>query len=411
MKVLDRFLNYVKIYTTSDHESSTTPSTQRQFDLAHLLVKELQEIGIGDAHVDENCYVYGTIPASKDCGDCVSLGLIAHMDTAPDACGEGVSPQVIRDYDGEDVVLGKSGHVLLTKKFPHLKKMKGCTLVTTDGTTLLGADDKAGIAEIMTVAEKLMTEEIPHGKICICFTSDEEIGGGARHLDVEKFGADYAYTLDGGSETEIVYENFNACSAIFEIDGFNIHPGDSKDKMINASLVAMEINQMLPGCDIPARTEMYEGFYHLTDIAGNVEHARMHYIVRDHDLGSFEARRKTLLHIEKTMNEKYGPGTVTLRLVDEYRNMVEKIRPCMHLVDNVKEVIRQMGLEPDSSPVRGGTDGAQLSFRGLPCPNLGTGGHAAHGPYEHITEEGMERVVKIVLGIIKKYASGAAVNC
>ena len=408
MKTLDRFLNYVRIYTTSDHESSTVPSTRRQFDLAHLLVKEMKELGIEDAHVDENCYVYGTIPASKGCENCISLGLISHMDTAPDASGEGVSPQVIRDYDGGDVMLGTSGHVLSTKKFPHLKGMKGCTLITTDGTTLLGADDKAGIAEIMTVAEQLITGEIPHGKICIGFTSDEEIGGGAELLDLKKFGADYAYTLDGGNETEIVYENFNACSAYFEINGFNIHPGDSKDRMINASLVAMEINRMLPSCDTPTHTEMYEGFYHLTDITGNVEHARMHYIVRDHDGGSFEARKKTLLHIEKTLNERYGEGTVTLRLVDEYRNMVEKIMPCMHLVDNAKAVIREMGLEPDISPIRGGTDGARLSFRGLPCPNLGTGGHAAHGPYEHVTEEGMERVVKIVLGIIRKYAF---VNC
>ena len=407
MKTLDRFLNYVKINTISDAKSDTTPSTKCQFDLADFLVREMKEIGIEDARVDENCYVYGTIPASKGCEDSVSLGLIAHIDTSPDFCGENVNPQVIRDYDGGDVVLGTSGRTLSSENFSHLASLKGRTLVTTDGTTLLGADDKAGIAEIMSVAEKLLTEDIPHGKICICFTPDEEIGSGAKDLDIKGFGADYAYTLDGGIETEVVYENFNACSAYFEVNGFNIHPGASKDKMINASLVAMEINRMLPACDTPTHTEMYEGFYHLTNITGNVEHAKMHYIVRDHDMGGFEARKRTLQHIEKILNERYGAGTVSLRLEDEYRNMTEKIEPCIHLIDNAKEVMREMGLEPDISPVRGGTDGAQLSFRGLPCPNLGTGGYAAHGPYEHITEEGMERVVKIVLEIIRKYAAAA----
>lgn len=404
MDILERFLNYVKIHTTSDPESSTVPSAQRQFDLANVLVEEMKEMGIEDARVDEKCYVYGTIPAAAGCEDKVSLGFIAHMDTAPDFCGEHVNPQVIENYDGEDVTLGTSGRVLSVKNFPHLASMKGCTLVTTDGTTLLGADDKAGIAIIMTAAERLQKEKLPHGKICIGFTPDEEIGSGAEDLDIPAFGAKYAYTLDGGIETEIVYENFNACSAYFEVNGFNIHPGDSKDKMINASLVAMEINRLLPACETPAHTEMYEGFYHLTGITGNVEHAKLHYIVRDHDIRSFEARKKTLRHIEKILNEQYGEGTVTLKIVDEYSNMEEKIRPCIHLIDNAKDVMRSLGLEPDVSPVRGGTDGARLSFRGLPCPNLGTGGFGYHGPYEHITKEGMERATEIVLGIIEKYA-------
>lgn len=404
MDILNRFLNYTKIHTTSDEESGTVPSAQREFDLAHVLVKEMKELGIQDARVDEKCYVYGTIPATPGYEDRVPLGFIAHMDTAPDFCGEHVNPQVIQDYDGTDVPLGDSGRVLSVKNFPHLASLKGCTLVTTDGTTLLGADDKAGIAVIMTAAEQLLKGNLPHGKICIGFTPDEEIGSGAEDLDIPTFGAKYAYTLDGGIETEIEYENFNACAASFEVNGLNIHPGDSKGRMINASLVAMEINRMLPACETPAHTEQYEGFYHLTEITGSVEHAVLHYIVRDHDGCSFEARKKTLRHIEKTLNEQYGEGTVTLKIVEQYRNMEEKIRPCMHLIDNAKEVMRSLGLEPDVSPVRGGTDGARLSFRGLPCPNLGTGGFAFHGPYEHITKEGMERAVQIVLGIIGKYA-------
>lgn len=404
MKASERLLNYVKVYTTSDESSSTVPSAQREFDLARMLVEELHQMGVKDAHVDEKCYVYASIPATKGYEDRVKLGLIAHMDTAPDYCGEHVNPQVIPDYDGGDVALGNSGRVLAVKNFPHLTSLKGRTLITTDGTTLLGADDKAGVAEIMTVVEELLAGDIPHGKICIGFTPDEEIGRGADEFDVEHFGADFAYTLDGGVETEVVYENFNACAARFEINGVNIHPGDAKDKMVNASLVAMEINQMLPACERPEHTELYEGFYHLHSMEGNVERAMLDYIVRDHDKGSFLARKKTLRLIEKTINERYGQNTVRLTITDQYENMEEKIQPCLHLIDNAKAVMRELGLEPDISPVRGGTDGARLSFMGLPCPNLGTGGHAFHGPYEHITAEGMDTAVQIVLGIIKKYA-------
>lgn len=404
MKAVERLLKYVKVYTTSDDDSVTVPSTSRQFDLAHMLVAELKELGVADAHVDEKCYVYGTIPAAPGCEQVPALGLIAHMDTAPDFSGENVNPQIIENYDGQDVMLGTSGRVLSVKQFPHLTALKGRTLVTTDGTTLLGADDKAGIAEIMTVAEELLKGGMPHGKICIGFTPDEEVGRGAGAFDVEHFGADFAYTLDGGIETEVVYENFNACGAVFEVNGVNIHPGDAKNKMVNASILAMEINQMLPSCERPEHTELYEGFYHLCHMEGSVEHAKLVYIVRDHDGSMFAGRKKTLQHIEKTMNERYGSGTVVLTITDQYENMDVMIKPCMHLIDNAKEVMRQMGLEPDISPVRGGTDGARLSFMGLPCPNLGTGGHAFHGPYEHITVEGMDIVVRIVLGIIAKYA-------
>lgn len=406
MRASERLLNYVKIFTTSDENSDTTPSSGRQFDLAGRLVQELQELGVEDARVDEKCYVYASIPATPGYEDRVSLGLIAHMDTAPDFCGENVKPQVIENYDGRDVVLGESGRVLSVEKFPHLASLAGRTLITTDGTTLLGADDKAGVAEIMTVVEELQTGTIPHGKICIGFTPDEEIGRGADAFDVEHFGADYAYTLDGGVETEMVYQNFNACEAVFQVNGVNIHPGDAKNKMVNAALVAMEINGLLPGCERPEHTEQYEGFYHLCSMEGSVERAKLEYIVRDHDAGSFQARKNTLRMIEKTLNERYGAGTVSLTIREQYRNMEEKIQPCMHLIDNARAAIRELGLEPDVSPIRGGTDGARLSFMGLPCPNLGTGGYAFHGPYEHITAEGMDTAVKIVLGIIRRYASG-----
>lgn len=403
MRAYERLLKYVKIHTTSDENSTTVPTTTRQFDLAGLLVEEMKALGIKDARADENCYVYGHIPATPGYEDRPSIGLIAHMDTAPDFCGENVNPQIHENYDGGDVVLGDSGKVLSVETFPHLTGLKGRTLITTDGHTLLGADDKAGIAEILTAAEELLKGEIPHGKVCIAFTPDEEVGSGAGELDIPGLGAQYAYTVDGGCENEIVYENFNACSAEFEINGFNIHPGEAKNKMINAALVAMEINSMLPGLETPAHTELYEGFFHLCSMEGTVEHGRLEYIVRDHSAASFEARKKTLEHIVKMINERYGRGTVTLKITEEYRNMIEKLTPCMHLVENARDVIRELGMEPNTDPIRGGTDGAQLSFRGLPCPNLGTGGYAFHGPYEHITAEGMDTAVQVILGILKRY--------
>ena len=404
MRAYERFLNYVKIHTTSDENSNTTPSTRRQFDLAEILAEEMKKLGVKDVRVDENCYVYGAIPATPGYEDKPAIGLIAHLDTAPDFCGEHVNPQIHRNYNGEDVTLGDSGKVLSVKTFPHLKELKGRTLITTDGTTLLGADDKAGIAEIMTVAEELLKGTMPHGKVCIAFTPDEEVGSGADKLDIPAFGARYAYTADGGCENEIVYENFNASEAVFKIRGFNIHPGEAKNKMINAALVGMEINSMLPNLETPAHTELYEGFFHLCEMEGTVENATLQYIIRDHSAASFEARENTLKHIEKTMNEKYGQGTVSLEIHEQYRNMIEKVAPCMQLVDYAKDAIRELGMEPNTDPIRGGTDGAQLSFRGLPCPNLGTGGYAFHGPYEHITAEGMDTAVHVMLGILKRFA-------
>lgn len=403
MKAYERMLNYVKIWTTSDSSSETVPSTSRQFDLAKLLVEEMKELGIEDAHVDDKCYVYGSLPATKGYEDKAKLGLIAHLDTSEDISGQNVNPQIIENYDGEDIVLGDSGRVIRVSDFPHLKGFKGRTLITTDGTTLLGADDKAGIAEIMTAIERIQKENIPHGRISIGFNPDEEIGTGAHNFDVEKFGADFAYTLDGWLEGQIEYENFNASTATFEIKGVNVHPGSAKDIMVNSQLLAMEINSMLPN-ETPANTEGYEGFYHLMETTGSVEYSKLVYIVRDHDADKFAARNEFLQNIEKTMNEKYGEGVVTLTIKQQYRNMKEQIEPCMHLIDNAKKAIRAVGLEPTVDAIRGGTDGAQLSFKGLPCPNLGTGGAAYHGACEHISVEGMDKVVDITIELVKIYA-------
>lgn len=404
MQAYERLLKYVSVHTASDPLSKTVPTTKRQFDLGRQLVEELKSLGVEDARIDEKCYVYGTIPATKGYEEKTRIGFIAHMDTAPDFCGENVKPQIIKDYNGEDVPLGDSGRILKTEDFPHLKQLKGRTLITTDGKTLLGSDDKSGIAEIMTMAERLLKEKIPHGKISIAFTPDEEVGAGADYFDVEGFGAEFAYTVDGGVEGEIVYENFNACEAVFHINGFNVHPGSAKNTMVNAQLLAMEINRMLPGFETPADTEGYEGFYHLCQMEGNVEKAYLEYIVRDHSGEMFCARKETLRHIEKVMNEKYGKGTVTLTIREQYRNMAEKIKPCMHLIDHAAKACSLIGIEPVIIPERGGTDGARLSFMGLPCPNLGTGGYAFHGPYEHVTAEGMEKSVNLIIGIIKEYA-------
>ena len=401
MKAYERFLKYAKIHTTSDESSGAHPSSSIQFALAHALVEELEAMGIS-ASCDEYCYVYATIPATEGCENVPAIGFIAHMDTSPDFCGENVSPRIIENYDGEDVVLG-ARRVLKRADFPHLAAFKGRTLIVTDGNTLLGADDKAGIAEIMTLAATLIEQKLPHGKICIAFTPDEEIGEGADHFDVARFGADFAYTADGDIEGGIEYENFNAAGAAFEINGFNIHPGSAKDKMINASLVAMEINSLLPADEIPSKTEGYEGFFHLTEMEGCVEHATVKYIIRDHSAESFAKRCETVRQIEKQINATYGEGTAILKLTEQYRNMEEKIRPCFHIVETAKQAVRAAGLEPIIKPIRGGTDGARLSFEGLPCPNLGTGGYAFHGPYEHITVEGMDKAVEIMLGIVRLY--------
>lgn len=404
MRAYERLLNYVKIWTTSDEESDTVPSSKRQLDLAGLLVQEMKDMGIENAHADEKGYVYGTLRATAGMEDKPAIGFIAHMDTAPDFNGRDVKPQLIENYDGKDVCLGDSGRILSVCDFPHLKELKGRTLITTDGTSLLGADDKAGIADIMTAMDEIIKENKPHGRLCIGFTPDEEIGKGADFFDVKGFGADFAYTVDGSKEGEIEYENFNASEAVFKIHGVNVHPGEAKNVMVNASLIAMEINGMLPTNETPQHTEGYEGFYHLTDMSGNVEHAELKYIVRDHDGKLFSDREEKLRSIKDMMNGKYGEGTVELEIKESYRNMKEKIESCMHLIENAKTAIKRESVEPKISPIRGGTDGARLSFMGLPCPNLGTGGYAFHGPFEHITVEGMDIAVNIIKNIVDIYA-------
>lgn len=403
MKAYERFLNYVSVWTTSDETSETVPSTSRQFDLARKLVEELKEIGVKDVEMDDMCYIYASIPATPGYEDKPALGFIAHVDTAPDYSGKDIHPQIIENYNGEDVALGTSGKVLSVEEFPYLRGFKGRTLITTDGTTLLGADDKAGIAEIITLVDEILKEEIPHGKICIGFTPDEEIARSAKHFDVERFGADFGYTLDGDSEGQIQFENFNASTAYFTIHGVNVHTGSAKNIMKNAQLIGMEINGMLPD-ERPETTEGYEGFYHLMSMSGNVELTKMRYIIRDHDKASYVQRQEKLESIKNCMNKIYGEGTVELEIVESYKNMRDEIEKCMHLVDNAKTAIKEAGFDVDVSPVRGGTDGARLSFKGLPCPNLGTGGHAYHGPFEHITVEGMDAAVDIAKRIVKLYA-------
>ena len=404
MRAYERFLNYVPVWTTSDETSDTVPSADRELVLARMHVEEMKGLGIADARVDDKGYVYGHIPATPGCEDKPSLGLVAHMDTVADASGENIKPQIIENYDGKDVVLKGSGDILKVDEFPYLAELKGRTLITTDGTTLLGADDKAGIAEILTVAEEIIKEGLPHGKICIGFTPDEEIARGAKHFDVEGFGADYAYTLDGDEEGEIQFENFNASTAFITIHGVSVHTGSAKDVMVNSQTIATEIHQMLPVNERPETTEGYEGFYHLVSVQGNVTTTKMKYFIRDFDRRSFDARAQKLRDIAEEMNKKYGEGKVEVEIVESYYNMREKIEPCMQLIDYAKAAIEHAGITPIVSPVRGGTDGARLSFKGLPCPNLGTGGHAFHGVFEHITVEGMDKAVLIVKDIIRQFA-------
>ena len=403
MRAYERLLKYVKVYTTSDPNSGTHPSTMRQFDLARQLVDELKALGLADAFVDEHCYVYATLPATPGSENAKPLGLIAHMDTTDDAPGENVNPQIHENYDGGKVVLPATGAVLDPAVFPFLTEMKGQTLITTDGATLLGADDKAGVAEIMTALDRILTEKRPHGKLCIGFTPDEEIGEGASLFDVPGFGAAYAYTVDGEDVGEISYENFNAAAAVVTVHGFSVHPGSAKNTMINAQNVAMEFHAALPAFDRPEHTEGREGFFHLTSMQGDVTTTHLGYIVRDHDAAKFAARKAQMQHIAACLNEKYGADTVELDLHDSYYNMLEKIEPHFHLVENARTAIRAAGLEPIETPVRGGTDGATLSHMGLPCPNLGTGGFNFHGPCECITAEKMDQSVEILLNIVDLY--------
>ena len=405
MNVEERFLKYVSYWTTSDEDNVENgtpriPSSKRQFDLGKVLEQELKTLGLKNVTLTDHCYVYGLLPATPGYENQKSVGFIAHMDTAPDFSGKDVKPQIISNYDGADVLLKGSGEHLKVSDFPSLKDLKGRTLITTDGTSLLGADDKAGIAEIITAVEEIISSGQPHGDIWVGFTPDEEVGCGADLFDLDYFKADFAYTLDGDYEGEVAYENFNAASADFAVKGVNVHPGEAKDIMVNAALVACEIQSLLPANETPAHTEGREGFFHLTDMKGDVASAKLSYIVRDHDKDSFEGRLNRLRTLEVEMNQKYGMGTVTLTITNSYSNMLEIIEKHPHVVEIAKEAISQTGLEPLSRPVRGGTDGARLSFMGLPCPNLGTGGYGFHGPYEHISVEGMKTAIQVVRNIV-----------
>ncbi|MBE0068948.1 peptidase T [Thermoanaerobacterium thermosaccharolyticum] len=400
--VAHRFLKYVKYETTSDENSSKCPSTDGQMAFAKDLAAELKAIGLTDVSVDENGYVMGTVPSNIDRKIPV-VGFISHMDTSPDMSGKNVNPQIIENYDGKDIILNKDKNIVLSPSdFPELKDYIGKTLITTDGTTLLGADDKAGIAEIVTACEYLISHpEIKHGTIKVCITPDEEIGRGADKFDVKKFGADFAYTIDGGKLGELEYENFNAASAKIIIHGRNVHPGTAKGKMKNSVLIGVELASMLPLEETPENTEGYEGFYHINNFNGDVEETHLYYIIRDFDKENFENRKNYLLNLINKLNEKYGEGTVEIDLKDQYYNMREIIEKDMSIVEIALKAIEQAGVKPDVSPIRGGTDGARLSYMGLPTPNIFTGGHNFHGKYEYIPIFAMEKAVEVILNIVK----------
>ncbi|MEQ2129279.1 peptidase T [Caldanaerobacter subterraneus KAk] len=403
-KVVERFLKYVKYHTTSDENSNTFPSTEGQLIFARELAKELKELGLSEVEVDENGYVTALLPANTD-KKIPTIGFIAHMDTSPDMCGKDVKPQIIENYDGNDIVLNKEkGIILSTSEFPELKNYIGKTLITTDGTTLLGADDKAGIAEIITAIEYLINHpEIEHGNVKIAFTPDEEIGRGVDKFNVKKFACDFAYTVDGGELGTIEYENFNAASAKIKIHGRNVHPGTAKGKMKNSILIGIELQNMLPELERPEHTEGYQGFYHLNNFQGTVEETSMYYIIRDFDKQAFSDKKEYIKSIVEALNKKYGEGTVELELKDQYYNMREVIEKHMHIVETAMEAMRSLGIEPKVVPIRGGTDGARLSFMGLPTPNLFTGGHNFHGKYEFIPTHAMEKAVEVIVKIVELY--------
>ena len=393
-----RFLRYVSYETTSDEFSETCPSTANQKVLGAAIVEEMLSMGIQDARMDENGYVYGTVPGDASLP---TVGLIAHMDTAPDASGADIRARIV-EYTGGDILLnGEKGIYLRETDYASLKRNHGKHLIVTDGTTLLGADDKAGVAEILTAAEILLTQGGKHATLKIGFTPDEEIGRGADKFDVRGFGADYAYTADGGTVGEIEYENFNAASACVIFHGLNIHPGSAKDKMVNSQYIAMEYQSLLPTAQKPEYTEGYEGFIHLTDMRGEVENSQLRYIIRDHDMAKFQEKKRLMTAAADFLNHKYGPGTVEIALRDSYFNMREKIEPCMEIVDRAKRAMALAGMEPKEVPVRGGTDGARLSYEGLPCPNLCTGGENYHGRFEYIPVEDMEQCVKMLVNILR----------
>ncbi len=403
---LDKFLRYVRMDTRSEDESVTTPSTMKQHDLAGLLVREMEDMGMTEITYDrEHCYVYGTIPASVGLEKRKVMGLIAHMDTSPAVSGANVKSRIVTRYDGGDILLNEDEKIVLkVEDFPELKGYLGDDLVVTDGTTLLGADDKAGIAEIMGMAEYLLSHpEVRHGKIRIAFTPDEEIGRGADFFDISLFGADFAYTVDGGALGELEYENFNAAGARVCIHGRSVHPGSAKGKMRNAILIAQEFQSMLPVEQNPMYTEGYEGFFHVDRIAGDVEETTMDYIIRDHDRILFEHKKELLLQVQEFLNAKYGEGCVEVKLQDSYYNMREIMESNMHLIERVKCVMKEMGIEPKVTPIRGGTDGARLSFLGLPCPNLCAGGENFHGKYEYVSVQSMEKITGLLIRIAEEY--------
>ena len=405
-KVYDRFLRYVKIDTQSDPEAEGCPSTKKQFHLAKELVKELNGFGLTDVSLDENAYVMATLPSNTD-KKIPKIGFLAHMDTAPDMSGKGVDPQLVKNYDGKDIVLNEKDNIILSPKdFPELLKYVGQDLYTTDGTTLLGGDDKAGIAEIMTAIEYLVENpEIEHGEIKIGFTPDEEIGRGADFFDVKKFGADFAYTLDGGEIGELEYENFNASMAKITINGRNVHPGTAKNQMINSTMIAIELNAMLPASERPEHTEGYEGFFMLMSFKGSVEKTEIMYIIRDHDMEKFKKKNELIKSVVDFLNKKYGENTVVMELKDQYYNMKEKVEPVKHIVDTVEDAMIELGIKPKIKAIRGGTDGSRLSYMGLPTPNIFAGGHNFHGKYEYIPLKSMQKAVEVILKVIELYTN------
>ncbi len=404
-KVVERFLRYVSFDTTSSEDSSSVPSTPGQLVLAGELRRELEELGLKDVTLDKNGYLMATLPSNTD-KSIPTIGFLAHMDTSDGASGANIKPNIVKNYDGGDILLNEQQNLILSPgEFPELSKYAGQDLITTDGTTLLGADDKAGIAEIITAVEHLLKHpEIPHGTIRIAFTPDEEIARGTDHFDVEKFNADFAYTIDGGELGELEYENFNAAKADIVINGRSVHPGTAKNKMINSMLLAMEFNSMLPEFEAPEHTEGYEGFFHLEKISGRVEATSMKYIIRDFDKSSLEVRKERVRKIAEYLNDKYGKGTVVLELANQYFNMKGKIEPVIHIVDNAKNAMAEAGVTPIVSPIRGGTDGARLCFMGLPTPNIFSGGHNYHGRYEYISVNSMNKAVEVILKLVEIYS-------
>lgn len=407
MNVIDRFLEYVKIDTCSDEESGTSPSSMKQHELAKLLYEQLQAMGAADVHYDtEHCYVYGVIPASEGCEDAPAVGFIAHMDTSPAMSGTNVKPRIVTNYDGKDIVLNDALDIVLkVADFPEISKYSGKDLIVTDGTTLLGADDKAGVAEIMAMAEYFLSHpEVKHGKIAVGFTPDEEVGGGTDYFDLDLFNCQYAYTVDGGGLGELEFENFNAANARVFCYGRSVHPGSAKGKMKNAILIAQEFQSLLPVFDNPMYTEGYEGFFHLDAINGNVEEVRADYIIRDHAMDKFEEKKQIFLDAAEYINKKYGAGTVEVKMKDSYYNMRNIIEDNMHLIDKVEESMRELEITPIITPIRGGTDGARLSFMGLPCPNICTGGENFHGKYEYVCVQSMEKIVELLIKLGQKFA-------